>query len=53
LACAFHRLDECTEEEWDFVFDMNLTYVYRVLRPTLKVMVAQGDPASMIGREPT
>jgi 3-oxoacyl-[acyl-carrier protein] reductase len=44
----FHRLDEVTDDEWDFVFDVNLKYVYRVLKAALKVMTDQGTGGSIV-----
>ncbi|HEX4788855.1 MAG TPA: SDR family oxidoreductase [Actinospica sp.] len=44
----FHRTDEVADDEWDFVFDVNLKYVYRVLRATLKVMIEQGTGGSIV-----
>jgi len=44
----FHRTDEVPDDEWDFVFDVNLKYVYRVLKATLKVMIEQGTGGSIV-----
>jgi 3-oxoacyl-[acyl-carrier protein] reductase len=44
----FSRLDEVGDDQWDFVFDVNLKYVYRVLRAALKVMTAQGAGGSIV-----
>lgn len=45
---GFNRLHEMPDAEWDFVFDMNLKYVYRVLRATLAVMLEQGTGGSIV-----
>jgi 3-oxoacyl-[acyl-carrier protein] reductase len=44
----FHRLDEVVDDEWDFVFDVNLKYVYRVLKAALKVMTGQGTGGAIV-----
>jgi 3-oxoacyl-[acyl-carrier protein] reductase len=44
----FHRMDEVPDDEWDFVFEVNLKYVYRVLKATLKVMIEQGTGGSIV-----
>jgi 3-oxoacyl-[acyl-carrier protein] reductase len=44
----FHRMHEVADDEWDFVFDVNLKYVYRVLKATLRVMIEQGTGGSVV-----
>jgi 3-oxoacyl-[acyl-carrier protein] reductase len=44
----FHRLDEVGDDEWDFVFDVNLKYVYRLLKAALKVMITQGTGGAIV-----
>jgi len=44
----FSRLHEVADEGWDFVFDMNLKYVYRVVKATLAVMLEQGSGGSIV-----
>jgi 3-oxoacyl-[acyl-carrier protein] reductase len=44
----FNRVDQFADEQWDFVFDMNLKYVYRALRATLAVMLEQGTGGSIV-----
>jgi 3-oxoacyl-[acyl-carrier protein] reductase len=44
----FNRLDTFEDDEWDFVFDVNIRYVYRALKATLKVMVEQGTGGSIV-----
>lgn len=44
----FDRLDTFSDEEWDFVFDVNIRYVYRALKAALAVMVEQGTGGSIV-----
>ena len=44
----FNRLHEVADDDWDFVFDVNLKYVYRVLKATLAVMLEQGTGGSIV-----
>ena len=44
----FDRLDTFTDDQWDFVFDINLRYVYRALKATLAVMVEQGTGGAVV-----
>jgi 3-oxoacyl-[acyl-carrier protein] reductase len=44
----FDRLDTFTDENWDDVFDVNLRYVHRVLRATLRVMLEQGTGGTIV-----
>jgi 3-oxoacyl-[acyl-carrier protein] reductase len=44
----FNRLHEVPDDGWDFVFDMNVKYVYRVLKATLAVMLEQGTGGSIV-----
>ncbi len=44
----FDRLDTFTDDEWDFVFDVNIRYVYRALKATLKVMLEQGSGGAIV-----
>jgi 3-oxoacyl-[acyl-carrier protein] reductase len=44
----FNRLVEVADDDWDFVFDVNLKYVYRVLRAALRVMTEQGTGGSIV-----
>jgi 3-oxoacyl-[acyl-carrier protein] reductase len=44
----FNRLDTFSDEEWDLVFDVNLRYVYRALKASLKVMVEQGTGGTVV-----
>lgn len=42
------RLHEITDEDWEFVFDLNLRYVARVVRSTLRVFLEQGTGGSIV-----
>jgi 3-oxoacyl-[acyl-carrier protein] reductase len=44
----FDRLDTFSDDEWDFVFDVNIRYVYRALRSTLKIMMEQGTGGAIV-----
>jgi 3-oxoacyl-[acyl-carrier protein] reductase len=44
----FNRLDTFSDDEWDFVFDVNIRYVYRALKASLKVMVEQGTGGAVV-----
>jgi 3-oxoacyl-[acyl-carrier protein] reductase len=44
----FDRLDRIGDEVWDFVLDVNLRYVARVLRPALRIIREQGTGGSVI-----
>jgi 3-oxoacyl-[acyl-carrier protein] reductase len=42
------RLHEITDEDWDLVFDLNLRYVARVARTTLRVFLEQGSGGTIV-----
>jgi 3-oxoacyl-[acyl-carrier protein] reductase len=44
----FVRMHEYTDEIWDKVFDLNIRYVFRVLRPVVKIMLAQGRGGAIV-----
>ncbi|HWE68149.1 MAG TPA: SDR family oxidoreductase [Acidimicrobiales bacterium] len=44
----FHRLHEVADDEWDLIFDLNIRYVFRVLRPVLAIMLDQGTGGSIV-----
>jgi 3-oxoacyl-[acyl-carrier protein] reductase len=44
----FVRLHEFGEADWDTVFDLNIRYVFRVLRPVLRIMLAQGIGGTIV-----
>lgn len=44
----FDRLDLFEDDEWDTVFDLNIRYVYRALKATLKVMLEQGTGGAIV-----
>ena len=44
----FVRLHEFSDDDWDKVFDLNIRYVFRFLRPVLKVLVEQGTGGAIV-----
>jgi 3-oxoacyl-[acyl-carrier protein] reductase len=42
------RIHEVTEEDWDLVFDVNLHYVARAVRATLRVFLEQGTGGTIV-----
>jgi 3-oxoacyl-[acyl-carrier protein] reductase len=44
----FVRLDEFSDDDWDTVFDLNIRYVFRVLRPVLKIMLRQRTGGAIV-----
>jgi 3-oxoacyl-[acyl-carrier protein] reductase len=44
----FVRLDEFEDDDWDRVFDLNIRYVFRVVRAVLKIMLRQGRGGSIV-----
>jgi 3-oxoacyl-[acyl-carrier protein] reductase len=42
------RLHEITDEDWDLVFDLNLRYVARAVRATLRVFLEQGTGGTIV-----
>jgi 2-keto-3-deoxy-L-fuconate dehydrogenase len=43
---------ECSEEDWDFSFDVNVKSMYRICRAFLPGMLQAGKGASLICRQP-
>jgi 3-oxoacyl-[acyl-carrier protein] reductase len=41
-------LHETADEDWDLIFDLNLRYVPRVVRPALRVFLAQGRGGTIV-----
>jgi 3-oxoacyl-[acyl-carrier protein] reductase len=41
-------LAEVTDEQWNLIIDLNLTYVFRVVREALKVFLEQGSGGSIV-----
>lgn len=41
-------LHETTDEDWDLIFDLNLRYVPRVVRPALRAFLAQGRGGAIV-----
>jgi 3-oxoacyl-[acyl-carrier protein] reductase len=44
----FQALHEYTDEQWESVFDVNLRYVFRVVRAVLNLMLEQGTGGSIV-----
>src|SRR6202011_3378910 len=44
----FVRTHEFSDADWDRVFDLNIRYVFRVVRPVLKIMLEQGTGGSIV-----
>jgi 3-oxoacyl-[acyl-carrier protein] reductase len=42
------RMHEITDEEWDLLFDVNLRYVVRAVRATLRLFVEQGTAGTIV-----
>ena len=43
------RLHEITDEDWDLMFDLNLRYVARAVRATLRRFLEQGTGGTIVG----
>jgi 3-oxoacyl-[acyl-carrier protein] reductase len=48
FGAPFDRLDTFEDDQWELVFDVNIGYVYRALKATLKVMLEQGTGGSIV-----
>jgi len=44
----FVRLHEFTDEDWDTVFDLNIRYVFRVVRAAIPIFVEQGTGGALV-----
>lgn len=44
----FVRIHELSDDDWDKVFELNLRYVFRVVRPVLKIMLEQETGGSIV-----
>jgi 3-oxoacyl-[acyl-carrier protein] reductase len=44
----FVRVHEHTDDSWDKTFDLNIRYVFRFLRPVLKVLLEQGTGGTIV-----
>ncbi len=44
----FRHLHEYTDEEWELLLDVNLRYVFRVVRAAVPIMLAQGRGGSIV-----
>jgi 3-oxoacyl-[acyl-carrier protein] reductase len=45
---SWQPLDSLSDEDWDLLFDVNLKYVFRLLKRVLKVYLAQGTGGSVV-----
>ena len=43
------RIHETTDEDWDLMFDLNLRYVARAMRATLRRFLEQGSGGTIVG----
>jgi 3-oxoacyl-[acyl-carrier protein] reductase len=43
------RIHETTDEDWDLMFDLNLRYVARAVRSTLRRFLEQGSGGTIVG----
>jgi 3-oxoacyl-[acyl-carrier protein] reductase len=48
LFAPWKPVHETTEDEWDLIYDMNLRYVVRAMRPFLAQLLAQGTGGSIV-----
>jgi 3-oxoacyl-[acyl-carrier protein] reductase len=48
LFAPWVRVDETTDDNWDLIIDMNLGYVFRAVRATLRTFVAQGTGGTIV-----
>jgi 3-oxoacyl-[acyl-carrier protein] reductase len=48
LFAPWVRVDETTDEDWDLILDMNLRYVFRVVRAALRAFLAQGTGGTIV-----
>jgi 3-oxoacyl-[acyl-carrier protein] reductase len=44
----FRNLHDYSDDEWDLLIDVNIRYVFRVVRASLRVMLAAGTPGSIV-----
>jgi 3-oxoacyl-[acyl-carrier protein] reductase len=45
---GYARTHETTDEAWEFIYDFNLRYAFRVVRAALKVFVDQGTGGTIV-----
>jgi 3-oxoacyl-[acyl-carrier protein] reductase len=48
LFAPWQPLAEVSDDSWDMILDLNLTYVFRVVREAVKVFVGQGTGGSIV-----
>lgn len=44
----FRSLHEYSDEEWDLLIDVNIRYVFRAVRASLRIMLGQGSGGSIV-----
>jgi 3-oxoacyl-[acyl-carrier protein] reductase len=48
LFAPWVRVDETADDDWDLILDMNLRYVFRVVRAALRVFLTQGTGGTIV-----
>jgi 3-oxoacyl-[acyl-carrier protein] reductase len=48
LFAPWVRVDETTDDDWDLILDMNLRYVFRVVRAALRAFLPQGTGGTIV-----
>jgi 3-oxoacyl-[acyl-carrier protein] reductase len=48
LFAPWARVDETADEDWDLIIQMNLGYVFRVVRSTLRLFLTQGTGGTIV-----
>jgi 3-oxoacyl-[acyl-carrier protein] reductase len=48
LFAPWVRVDETSDHDWDLILDMNLRYVFRVVRAALRAFLAQGTGGTIV-----
>jgi 3-oxoacyl-[acyl-carrier protein] reductase len=48
LFAPWVRVDQTTDDDWDLIVQMNLGYVFRAVRATLRVFLAQGTGGTIV-----
>ncbi|MEU6643424.1 SDR family oxidoreductase [Saccharomonospora sp. NPDC046836] len=44
----YRRMHEVTDDEWDLVHQLNLTYVFRLTRETIRTLLSQGRGGAIV-----
>ncbi|HEY1970120.1 MAG TPA: SDR family oxidoreductase [Pseudonocardia sp.] len=48
LFAPWVRVDQTSDDDWDLILDMNLRYVFRVVRAALRAFLAQGTGGTIV-----